>query len=556
MTAPAIASSRPVPRLVLAFVRPFREFFKTRAAGGVVLIVATAIALAWANSPWAHSYEGLLGAPVGLSIGGRAVVWPVHHFINDALMSVFFLVAGMEIKRELVVGELRTLRRATLPAIAALGGMLVPAGIHFAINHAGPAAHGWGIPMATDIAFALGCIALVSRRVPSSLVVFLMALAIFDDLGAIVVIALFYGQSVDLGALGAALAITLVLVGLMRARVTSVWPYLVLGLALWLAVLRSGVHATVAGVVLGLTIPARAAKLPHEVLEDLEQAVRRLRMTKEGELDASAPLAALERHLESVQPPLDRMIHGLHFVVAFGIVPLFAVANAGVELSGSLGESLSTPAGLGVALGLFLGKPIGVFGATYLCVRLGFAPKPTGATWAQVFGVGVLAGVGFTMSIFVATLAFPGHEELVAPSKLGIFAASFTSALVGIAVLLRVGRVEEQSATANDFELAIDLPRYAQGFRVEPWVARGKAVGRTLAELDLGRRHRVSAIGAYPADRGSTADRALEPVGAEYRVAAGDTLILVGKVGDIEAFLSSVEGVPITLPPPPVRTSA
>ena len=166
------------------------------------------------------------------------------------------------------------------------------------------------------------------------------------------------------------------------------------------------------------------------------------------------------------------------------------------------------------------------------------------------------------MSIFVATLAFPGHEELVAPSKLGIFAASFTSALVGIAVLLRVGRVEEQSATANDFELAIDLPRYAQGFRVEPWVARGKAVGRTLAELDLGRRHRVSAIGAYPADRGSTADRALEPVGAEYRVAAGDTLdrkstlILVGKVGDIEAFLSSVEGVPITLPPPPVRTSA
>ncbi|MCS6901634.1 MAG: Na+/H+ antiporter NhaA, partial [Myxococcales bacterium] len=401
--------SRTVPRLLFAVVRPFRQFFRTEAASGITLMAMTAIALLWANSRFGKSYEGLLHLPVTFSMGQQGLSWPLHHWINDALMSVFFLVVGMEIKRELLVGELRTVRQATLPALAALGGMLVPAAIHLTFNRGSIGQPGWGVPMATDIAFALGCLALVANRVPSSLVVFLMALAIFDDLGAILVIAFFYGGKIHPEALLVAGGITGLLMLMARLRVTLLWPFLVLGVALWGAVLKSGIHATIAGVILGLCIPARGARRPTEVLEDLDRAVTRLRISARGrDLDAAGPLGAIERHLAAVQPPLDRMVRSLHPWVAFGIVPLFALANAGVAIHGNIRELALSPVALGASLGLSLGKPLGIFGVTWLAVTLRLAPRPTGATWIQLLGVSVLAGIGFTMSIFVATLAFPG----------------------------------------------------------------------------------------------------------------------------------------------------
>ncbi|MFO0552552.1 MAG: Na+/H+ antiporter NhaA [Polyangiaceae bacterium] len=531
-----------MPRLLLAVVRPFRQFFRTQAAGGVVLIVATTLALAWANSRYARSYHELHATPLSIGFGARAATWTLHHFINDALMTVFFLVAGLEIKREILVGELRTVRRALLPAFAALGGMLVPAAIHFGLNHAGPARSGWGVPMATDIAFALGCLALVARRVPASLVVFLMALAIFDDLGAIVVIALFYGANVDLGALVAAGAITAALFVLTRLRVVRVWPYLLLGGALWIAVLRSGVHATVAGVILGLSIPARAEKRPSEVLIDVERAVAQLRHKKESDLDAAGPVAAIERHLEAVQPPLDRLVHGLHGWVAFLIVPVFAVANAGVEIASEVGPLIVSRPSLGVSLGLFFGKPIGIFGATLLAIRLKLAPRPTGASYPQIFGVSVLAGIGFTMSIFVATLAFPGAPLLQDESKIGIFAGSFASALVGLGILARSAKpaAAVEVADAPDVDLLLDLPRFAEGYLIEPWVVAGPSVGLTLGELELRSRFGVTALGVNRGGRASSGG--LEPVGASYALAAGDTLLLVGDRAAIDGFFAAQAG--------------
>jgi NhaA family Na+:H+ antiporter len=373
--------------------------------------------------------------------------------------------------------------------------------------------------------------------VPSSLVVFLLALAIFDDLGAIVIIALFYGGQLDAGALWTAGGITVLLAALTWSGVTRVWPYVLLGIVLWVAVLKSGIHATIAGVVLGLCIPARARRRPSEVLDELDQAIARLRRTKETELDASGPLGALERHLESVQPPLDRLVHGLHAWVAFLIVPVFAIANAGVSVHSEILPLATSATSLGVMLGLLLGKPLGIFTATWLAVRLRVAPLPTGATWVQVLGVSVLAGIGFTMSIFVATLAFPNQLDLQDASKIGVFVGSLLSALAGLAVLRLVGRVQAIKSTAADLEVVVNLPRFAEGFRVEPWVAAGPLVGMSLRDIDLRRRFGVSVIGVYPAGRGSITERVLEAVGADYQLAAGDTLLVVGKRADVDGFL-------------------
>jgi NhaA family Na+:H+ antiporter len=539
-----------VPRLLFAVVRPFRRFFRTEAASGITLMVVTVVALLWANSRFAASYEGLLHLPVTFSMGGQGLSWPLHHWINDALMSVFFLVVGMEIKRELLVGELRTVRQATLPALAALGGMLVPAAIHFAFNRGGAGQPGWGVPMATDIAFALGCLALVSSRVPSSLVVFLMALAIFDDLGAILVIAFFYGGKIHAGALLTAGGITGVLVLMARLRVTLLWPFLVLGVALWGAVLKSGIHATIAGVILGLCIPAQGARRPTEVLEDLDRAVTRLRHSaRSRDLDAAGPLGAIERHLEAVQPPLDRIVHGLHPWVAFGIVPIFALANAGVAIHGNIADLALSPPALGASLGLFLGKPTGIFGITWLAVKLGLAPRPTGSTWPQLFGVSVLAGIGFTMSIFVATLAFPGDHGLQDASKVGVFLGSAASVAAGLFILSTMGEKQETKAADEDIEIRLDLPRFAEGFRVEPWVAQGRLVGRSLLELDLRNRCGISVLGIHRGGRDS--GRGLEPVGAAYKVNEGDTLLLVGSEEDIERFLDlSINPKSVPAPPP------
>jgi Na+:H+ antiporter, NhaA family len=440
------ASTLPLPKALLVVIRPFQRFLRTSSASGIVLLAATVIAMAWANSRYADVHHRIFGERLLVRVGDMNLHWPIHEWINDGLMAVFFFLVGMEIKRELVVGELRSFRRAILPAFAALGGMLVPAAIYFAFNRRGPGEVGWGIPMATDIAFALGCIAVVRGRVAPSLAVLLTALAIFDDLGAILVIAVFYGQPVQLTFLAIAGALTLALVFLNLFGVRSPYPYMVLGVALWFVVYRSGIHATIAGVVAGLCIPARAVKHPKDVLEDLEREVEHLRealIADDADDDeGNAALRAIEQHLEDVQPPLNRISHGLNAPVSFVIVPLFALANAGISFHNTSPRELVAPVSVGVALGLFFGKQIGVFLFTWLAVALKISPKPEGATWREVYGISLLAGIGFTMSLFISGLAFERQPVLHELAKVGILVASTLSALAGLFVLLTGPRRE------------------------------------------------------------------------------------------------------------------
>jgi NhaA family Na+:H+ antiporter len=530
-----LVRKRPVPRVVFAIVAPLQGFFRSQAAGGVLLFAATVAALLLANSRFAAAYHEIFAAPVEFRVAGRGIAWPLHHWINDALMSFFFLLAGLEIKREVVLGELRTLGRAALPLLAAAAGMGVPALIYTLFNRGGPGAHGWGIPTATDIAFAVGCLTLVRRRVPASLFVFLTALAIFDDLGAILVIAFFYGAKVSLAGLGVVAALTFVLLALSYLRVQSVWPYMTLGVLLWLAVLESGIHATLAGVILGFTIPARPARAPRDVLADLEAAIAKLRQAKGRE----GTIAAIERHLEAVQPPLDRITHGLQGVVAFAIVPAFALVNAGVGFGHGGAAATSSAIAQGTALGLLVGKPLGIFLATWLAVKLRLAPKPTSATWWQVLGVSILAGIGFTMSLFVANLAFRGDAALVDEAKVGILAGSGICAIVGLALLRGVGRPVDERDVEQPMPVRVDLPEFAAGFRLAPWTPSGPLVGQTLAEGHVRQRFGVSVVGRWRGKGEGDAPRKLESVDAEYRISPDDTLLLVGEVDAVDQFLAA-----------------
>jgi NhaA family Na+:H+ antiporter len=377
-------------------------FFQHEAAGGVVLVAAAAVALIISNSPLEPLYERLLDTPVGVHAGPLALEKPLLLWINDGLMAVFFFLVGLELKRELLRGELSTFGQAVLPALAAVGGMAVPALIYVALNAGNPVAlRGWAIPSATDIAFAVGVLALLGPRIPPSLKVFLLALAILDDLGAIIIIALFYTAdlhwvSLLLAGLGATL-----LLALNRRGVTRLAPYLLTGVFIWVCVLKSGVHATLAGVVVAIAIPIGAP-----------------RGTK----------AAGESTL------IEQLEEALHPWVAFAILPLFAFANAGVSLQGLSLARLAEPVPLGIALGLFLGKPLGIFAATWLAVAARLAPRLQGASWAQVLGVGMLGGIGFTMSLFIGMLAFsePAHA---AQLRLGVLSGSLLSALAGFVVL-------------------------------------------------------------------------------------------------------------------------
>jgi Na+:H+ antiporter, NhaA family len=381
-----------------------REFLESEAAGGLLLMAAAALALFVANSPLAGRYFALLHAPLaGLD---------VLHWINDGLMALFFLFVGLEIKREFLDGQLSSWANRALPGIAAAGGVIVPGLIYAALN-AGQAAtlRGWAIPTATDIAFALGVLSLLGSRVPTSLKVFLATLAIVDDLVAVLVIAVFYTAELNLAALGGAGVVTLLLVGLNRMKVARLAPYLLLGAALWWLVLLSGIHATVAGVVLALTIPLRRSKGTPD--------------------DATSPLHRLE--------------HGLSPWVAFLIVPVFGFANAGVSFGGMSAAILLEPVTLGVALGLFVGKQVGVFGAAALAIRLRLARLPVAASWAQLYGVALLCGIGFTMSLFIGLLAFP-DPALQDEVKVGVLAGSLLSALCGAALLGVVRRKPPRTA--------------------------------------------------------------------------------------------------------------
>ena len=382
----------------------FTRFFQLEAASGLLLIAAAALALIINNSPLSSFYSSFLEVPVAVQIGVLQIAKPSLLWINDGLMALFFLLIGLEVKRELLDGHLSKPSQVVLPGAAAIGGMVVPALIYWALNKDNPAAlGGWAIPMATDIAFALGVLALLGKRVPVSLKLFLMTLAIIDDLGAIIVIAIFYSGELSSASLAGAGACLVALIAMNRLGVVKLGPYLIIGLILWVCVLKSGVHATLAGVTLAFCIPLR---------------------TKNAE---PSPLLGLE--------------HALHPWVAYGILPLFAFANAGVSLAGVNLESFTHHVPMGIAAGLLVGKTVGVFGLTWLAVKTGLAALPTGANWGQVMGVAILCGIGFTMSLFVGSLAFlPGSSEYAGMDRMGILTGSILAALIGYAVTAMASR--------------------------------------------------------------------------------------------------------------------
>ncbi|PKH40750.1 Na+:H+ antiporter, NhaA family [Nocardioides alpinus] len=431
-----IASNKPLARLV---ARPVREFLRVEAAGSLLLLLAAAVALLWANSPWAESYDALWHTHLVLDVGPLHLDESLQHWVNDALMVIFFFVVGLEIKYELVNGDLRDPKTAALPIIAAVGGMVVPAGLYLALNPPGSAGgDGWGIPMATDIAFAVGVLGILGRRIPSAARLFLLTLAIVDDIGAILVIAVFYTADLSLVWLAIAFALLGAMVVARLLRVWTVVVYAILGVGVWFALLESGVHATLAGVAIGLLAPATPL-LKEEVARRHARAALRDNVLDPDEL-------ARQRFLlkESVSV-VERLQSTLHPVSAYVVLPVFALANAGVEL-GAIGKVFTEPVGLGIILGLVVGKPVGILAASFLAVRLGLGRLPDHTTWPMVLGLGAVGGIGFTVSIFIAGLSFPGSDLLTEEAKIAILLASLFAAVVGVVLLLAATRASEDTA--------------------------------------------------------------------------------------------------------------
>jgi NhaA family Na+:H+ antiporter len=408
------------------------EFIKSESAGAILLLIATIFALIWANSSYSASYFAFWSYPIGWNVGGVSFATDLHHCINDGLMSLFFFVVGLEIKREMKKGELSSTGRAALPAIAALGGMLVPAAIYFLLNRHGEAARGWAIPMATDIGFAIGVLGLLGKRIPSSLRIFLLALAIVDDVGAILVIALFYTDYISAGAIGVAVALLAVLFVLSR-WVPKTAIFLIFGVAFWVAILMSGVHATIAGVILGLVTPLKPQYEASEMISHARRLLDKLHFALQDRQDETAEvtlreLQALAHGTESMG---ERLEESLHPWVSFMILPLFALANAGVALSISeLGAAMRSQSAIGIFLGLVVGKIIGVVGFSFLAVKFRFATMAEDTNWHHFIGAGMLAGIGFTVALFVSTLAFE-NDELESTAKIAIMIASLVSGVLG-----------------------------------------------------------------------------------------------------------------------------
>jgi NhaA family Na+:H+ antiporter len=441
-----------IPSMVRSADQIFQStqaFFKRTASSSLLLLLATLVALVWANSRFGDGYFHLWHINLTISLGSVQLSQSLLHWINDGLMAIFFFMVGLEIKRELLVGELASPRKALLPALAAVGGMLVPAAIYLVFNARTEASRGWGIPMATDIAFSLGAIAVLGKRLPLGIRVFLSAFAIADDLGAVFVIAIFYTQEIVIHLL---LISLLIVAGLVVANLLWIrWAplYGLLGVGLWLAILGSGIHATVAGIVVALFIPARAKYDTDQFVRKVDQILDRFQcqeqscgytilMNKEH-LDA---VHDLELSCGEVETPLQRLEHDLSSLVIFGIIPLFALANAGIRLSDfNLAAAATHPVTLGVSLGLLLGKPLGITFFSYIGVRLGMATLPEGVRWPDIFGAGMLGGIGFTMSLFISTLSF-GESGPANYSKLGILIGSFLSAILGLAYLWWVSRAD------------------------------------------------------------------------------------------------------------------
>jgi NhaA family Na+:H+ antiporter len=419
--------------LARSVAQPINRFLHVEASGGVLLVAAAVIALVWANSPWSASYDDLWHTELTLDLGGHAITEDLRHWVNDGLMTLFFFVIGLEIKHELTNGQLTTLRSAAVPAAGALGGMVVPALLYLAFNAGGDGGAGWGIPMATDVAFALGVLALLGPRIPAELKVLLLALAIVDDIGAIVVIAAFYSDGIDWQWFGAAVAGLALIAGLKQARVRYLAIYAVLGAAVWLATFESGVHATIAGVALGLLTPAR----PFLPQPDAERIADQL---STDEHVTPAEVRTISFKLRESIPTTERLQDHLHPWTSYLIVPVFALANAGVALSGeAISDAATSAVTLGVVAGLVVGKIIGVTAAILLAVRFGVGRLPDSITNRHVLGMAAIAGIGFTVSIFVAGLAF-SDERLADEAKIGVLAASAIAAVVGSTILRRTDR--------------------------------------------------------------------------------------------------------------------
>jgi Na+:H+ antiporter, NhaA family len=407
------------------------RFVQSETSGSILLFGATVVALAWANSPWSESYLALWKLPLNM---GRHSLFSMdlHHWIDDGLMVLFFLVVGLEIKREIVKGELSSFRQAALPIMAALGGMILPAVIYFALNRSGTGAPGWGIPMATDIGFALGVLALLGKRIPSNLRVFMLALAIVDDVGAILVIAFIYTPQLSLSALAVAgvLLVVLVAVGMRQAPISV---YVVVGFFFWAAVLSSGVHATIAGVILGLLAPIKPKFRPEELPDVAEPLLRTFRsqILNQDKSSAEATLAELDGLLRGTDSIAERLERSIHPWVCFFVLPLFALASAGVPLSTEqLKLALSSPIALGIFLGLLIGKCVGIIAFSYLAVHIKIAVMAEGLTWAGIAGVGILAGLGFTVALFISGLSFE-EGAMVATAKVAVLAASLAAGAIG-----------------------------------------------------------------------------------------------------------------------------
>lgn len=434
-------------RVVRQIFTPIEDFLRTETSSGIVLMVVTLIALLWANSPLYPYYNHLIEVPIGFSWGSYSVSHTLHHWVNDGLMVIFFFVVGLEIKRELIQGELSSPKKAALPMFAAIGGMVFPALIYTAFNLGGEGSSGWGIPMATDIAFAVGVLSLMSRKVPFSLKIFLLALAIVDDLGAVLVIAFFYTKDVSTNYLTLA-ALTFLLTYLIRiAGIRNILVYVVLGIVAWFSVLKSGVHATIAGVILGLMTPLQAYynrfNLSEMLKSTVDDLIKELNTSNDEDNVKSHLSSKAKDHVYKIRhfshesiSPLDRLIHSLHPWVSFFIMPIFAFVNAGVRIEGiSLEDFVQNEIALGVILGLFAGKPLGVLLFSFLAVKLNLARLPRNVTWLHMTAVGFIAGIGFTMALFVAHLALETGPILETYSKLGILTASVFAAAIGLTIL-------------------------------------------------------------------------------------------------------------------------
>ncbi len=416
---------------------PFEHFLHAQTTTGMVLMFMTVLALLLANSPLAEAYAHFFHTKIDLTVGSWALSHTIHHWINDGLMAIFFFIIGLEIKREVLVGELSNIKVAILPILAAIGGMILPALIYASINYGGDGAGGWGIPMATDIAFAISALVLLGKRVSTALVTFLVALAIVDDLGAVIVIAIFYTEQIQFLPLALAGGTFLIMIVFNRLGIRTILPYFIVGLLMWFFMLESGVHATIAGVIAAMAIPSKPKRAPHDFTsytKGLLDEYHTYPSCDEYILHErqKAILFNIQDSIDGVQSPSARLEHDLHLPIALIIIPLFALANAGIAIDfSSISETIITPVSLGIIVGLVLGKVLGIFGVAWLAIKMGIAKLPENSTMSQLFGVAFLGGIGFTMSIFVADLAFVGNETLIFQAKVGILAASLFAGLFG-----------------------------------------------------------------------------------------------------------------------------